>query len=200
MKYKAKSLLVGLILVSLLSYSQEKKNFNLKQIDSMVNSLSGTVYAKSFESKLIDGRKADSSTLHGKVTLLSFWSIGCVPCRKEIPILNKIYEDQKADTGFQLLTFTYDQRDALLDFMAQNNIRYPVGMVEETKIYEMNSHTGFPCNILIDKNGVIKFVHLGLIDYDSTKVEDFAPNIPNLGKSFTIRNIYNDIISLIKKQ
>lgn len=50
----------------------------------------------------LDGKKIDSAYFHGQLTLISFFYIGCPPCMKEIPVLNKL-KDHFKDSRFQIL-------------------------------------------------------------------------------------------------
>ena len=43
----------------------------------------------------LDGKKIDSAYFHGHLTLISFFYIGCPPCMKEIPVLNKLKDHFK---------------------------------------------------------------------------------------------------------
>jgi peroxiredoxin len=50
----------------------------------------------------LNGTGIDSSWFKGKVTLISFFYIGCAPCMKEIPVLNRLQE-RLSGRGFQIL-------------------------------------------------------------------------------------------------
>jgi hypothetical protein len=46
--------------------------------------------APKFELTTIDGKTFNTDSLRGKVVVLNFWFIGCGPCRRELPELNRI--------------------------------------------------------------------------------------------------------------
>ena len=48
--------------------------------------------APAFELTLVDGGKISLADLKGQVVLLNFWATWCVPCRKEMPALDKLQE------------------------------------------------------------------------------------------------------------
>src|SRR5688572_29206532 len=57
-----------------------------------------------FDLKSHSGKRWTNSELKGKVTLVSFWFIGCKSCMQEIPCLNML-KDSITDPRFQLISF-----------------------------------------------------------------------------------------------
>ena len=53
----------------------------------------------SFLTKDLNGKTIDLKNLAGKILVLNYWFIGCLPCRKEIPKLNKIVDEYRSDSG-----------------------------------------------------------------------------------------------------
>ena len=58
--------------------------------------------APSLQGTTLSGVPADSAFTRGKVTFLSFFYIGCMPCMKEIPVLNRL-KDHFADRPVQFV-------------------------------------------------------------------------------------------------
>src|SRR6059058_744083 len=48
-----------------------------------------------FAIRLVDGRTISSQQLRGRVVVLDFWATWCVPCRQELPILQRVYDKTK---------------------------------------------------------------------------------------------------------
>ncbi len=68
---------------------------------------SPSLCAQSFKAPVITGttltgKKVDSLYFKNKLTLVSFFYIGCAPCMKEIPVLNKLQQHFR-DSAFQIL-------------------------------------------------------------------------------------------------
>lgn len=107
--------------------------------------------APDFEVTSIDGKHYKLSKLKGKVVVLNFWSIGCVPCRVEIPSLNRLTEEFKGkDVVF--LGLAMDGEERLEKFLKKKPFNYKIipDAGEVAKLYEVG---GFPTHIIIDKEG-----------------------------------------------
>jgi cytochrome c biogenesis protein CcmG, thiol:disulfide interchange protein DsbE len=46
-----------------------------------------------FSLTALDGKTYALSDLRGKVLLLNFWGISCVPCRQEMPEMEKLHRE-----------------------------------------------------------------------------------------------------------
>ncbi len=68
-----------------------------------------------FEGVTIDNEKVDSAFFKNRITFISFFYIGCAPCMKEIPVLNKLKEHFK-NTRFQLLAIAPHSPSQLIAF------------------------------------------------------------------------------------
>ena len=60
---------------------------------------------------LIDGTKRTISNYRGKYILLDFWASWCAPCIKEIPHLQELYEETKAQSDkFVIISYSLDNK------------------------------------------------------------------------------------------
>ena len=58
--------------------------------------------APDLKAKSVHGDDVDLAALHGKVVLLDFWTTWCVPCKRELPVLEKLhteFHDSGLDVG-----------------------------------------------------------------------------------------------------
>lgn len=50
-----------------------------------------------FRFTLADGTNLTTANLRGRVVMVNFWATWCVPCRKELPLLNRYYAAHRAE-------------------------------------------------------------------------------------------------------
>jgi len=118
-----------------------------------------------FESKLLDDQNIRLSAHKGKVILLNFWFIGCVPCMGEIPDINKIYKNFQ-DSNVIILSLAKNSVSQVNKFN-EGKFSHPVEKIEYPvipdceKIAELYGVSGYPTNVLIDKKGIIRLVNSG---------------------------------------
>ena len=58
----------------------------------------------------LKGRTWTSASLRGKIVVLDFWATWCSPCRREMPILNKL-QHEYASRGVQVIGLSVDPID-----------------------------------------------------------------------------------------
>ncbi len=123
-------------------------------------SLTGQL-APNFTLKTLNGRRVSLKDFRGKVVLINFWATWCPPCREELPLFEKIYEKYK-DKGFVILAVNTDPEN-LKDFLKSFGVKFtfPI-LLGNDKVLDLYPIRGLPTSFLIDKNGKIVKVRLGI--------------------------------------
>ncbi len=122
--------------------------------------------ALNFNVKL-DGA-TDLASMRGKVVLLDFWATWCGPCRESMPELERIYRAYRP-LGFEIVAISNEDANKVKQFLKTVNTSYPVLIDREGKINMMYGISGYPNEILIDKNGRIAFQSTG---FDEKGLQD----------------------------
>jgi len=114
------------------------------------------------------------ANLRGKVVLLDMWTFDCINCQHVLPALEGWYS-QYADKGLVIIgnhypEFSYEANlDNLKDAVAKNGIRFPVAQDNDGATWNAYKNQYWPTMYLIDKNGHIRYVHIGEGGYDETE-------------------------------
>ena len=104
----------------------------------------------------ISGYKIKQKELKGKIVVLNFWFIGCPPCRKEIPELNKIAVEYANDPDIVFIAVALDQKYDIQDFIKANPFGYHI--IDDGQMYaNYYSINLYPTNVVVDKDGKVRF-------------------------------------------
>lgn len=104
----------------------------------------------------------------GKVTLLNIWATYCVPCRAEMPSMQKAYAKLK-DDGFAIAAVSIDETgpEDVIAFARQFGLTFDILHDRSGRISALYQTTGVPESFLLDKNGVIIKRIIGAHDWSS---------------------------------
>ena len=107
-----------------------------------------------------EGTVTDSTYL-GRVTYVDFWASWCGPCRLSLPALNRLSKEfDTADFGVVAISVDYVDEDAL-DFLKRYPVDYPVAIDKTGNSGRDFAVAGMPSGYLIDRDGLIRKVHVG---------------------------------------
>ncbi|KGE16489.1 TlpA family protein disulfide reductase [Paenibacillus wynnii] len=123
------------------------------------------------------GQLAPESTLQGdggktytiggpkeKAVLLNFWASWCEPCKMEAPELNALAEKYKDSLDIYGINVTsHDYKPNAERFIKKYSLTFPVMFDLKGDVFAQYHGIAFPTNVLIDKNGVISEIVLGLL-------------------------------------
>jgi peroxiredoxin len=118
--------------------------------------------AADFEAPLLAGDRSVSLSDHrGKVVYLDFWASWCDPCTKAIPALEKLRSEFSKD-DFQILAVNVDKSSKKATrFLKKNPIGYPSVSDPKGKLPRKFGLETMPTSYLIDRDGVIRYIHRG---------------------------------------
>jgi thiol-disulfide isomerase/thioredoxin/outer membrane lipoprotein-sorting protein len=109
--------------------------------------------APAFEVKSLGGETFSLAALKGKTVLLDFWATWCGPCRKSMPVLEKISSEFKNSDLVILGVNTGEDREVVEEFLKKTPLQYPAVLSGESGILESYGVTAYPTFILIGRDG-----------------------------------------------
>jgi len=126
--------------------------------------------APEFELKDVNGHAVRLADFRGKVVLLDFWATWCGPCKIEIPWF-KEFERQNKDRGFAVIGVAMDEEgwDVVKPYSQQIGINYRLVIGNDEIAQQYGGVDALPTTFLIDREGKIASVHVGLtskIDFE----------------------------------
>ncbi|MBW6472039.1 MAG: TlpA family protein disulfide reductase [Anaerolineaceae bacterium] len=111
----------------------------------------------------LQGENIHLSDYQGKYVLLNAWATWCPPCRAEMPDLNKFYQAHQ-NKGFEILAINAGEtRDIAAQFADTLGLGFKVVLDSDGTVLNGLGITGFPTSILIDPEGKVAMIHIGMI-------------------------------------
>lgn len=111
----------------------------------------------------LDGEMIHLSDYQGKYVLLNAWATWCPPCQAEMPDLNEFHQTHQ-NKGFEILAINAGEtRDTAAQFANTIELGFKVILDSDGKVVNGLGITGFPTSILIDPEGKVAMIHVGMI-------------------------------------
>lgn len=113
----------------------------------------------------------------GKVLYVDFWASWCPPCRKSFPFLNELHH-KFGDQGLQIIGVNLDENlsDAQ-KFLAKIPAHFNIMIDPDQQCAQSFDVQAMPSSYLIDRNGVIRHIHLGFRSGDTEEIRAWVQKI-----------------------
>jgi thiol-disulfide isomerase/thioredoxin len=121
-----------------------------------------------------DGADASLGSIPGKAILENFWATWCVPCRAEMPALDRLAGDLAANADFSLVAINVDVRNpdrakAFLDEIGVSRLAFysdpTLGVFNSLK--RRGLAFGLPTTLVVDGDGCRLGIMEGPAEWDS---------------------------------
>lgn len=135
---------------------------------------------------MLDGSQKKLSEFRGKVVLLNFFATWCGPCNNELPHLQELWTNLKANDGFTMLVVSRDEtQDIVTKFISEHHFTFPVAIDPNAAGFKKFAKESIPRTYLLSRDGKILFQTLGYGDLDVYKGE-FADLRRTIDNEFTV--------------
>jgi len=110
------------------------------------------------------------SDYQGKVVLLNFWATWCMPCRQEMPSMEKLWQKYR-EQGLVIVAVSTDEGgpSRVKSFVKRFKLSFPVVLDPESTVSDRYQVSGLPVSFLIGQEGRIAGKITGSEDWMSEK-------------------------------
>jgi peroxiredoxin len=128
--------------------------------------------APTFTLKDSNGTSVKLSDYLGKVVLLNFWATWCGPCKVEIPWFIE-FEQKHKDSGFAVVGISMDEDgwDTVKPYIEARRVNYRILLGDDATAQNFGGVESLPTTFLIDRQGRVASVHVGLVSKSSYQNE-----------------------------
>ena len=116
-----------------------------------------------FELQDRDGKLRKLAEWTGRPLVVNFWATWCPPCRREIPLLNKLRVDRK-NQNLEIVGIAVDFREDVLAYAKKEHISYPLLIGEEdgsAAVDAVGMTPAFPFTLFADSQQRIVTLKVG---------------------------------------
>jgi cytochrome c biogenesis protein CcmG/thiol:disulfide interchange protein DsbE len=130
------------------------------------------VGARAPDFRAVDLATGDSVSLRehyrGAVTLVNVWATWCVPCRVEMPAMEKLYQSL-APRGFRIAAVSIDEGspEDVQAFGRELGLSFDILQDRSTKVQQIYQTTGVHESFRLNRQGVIVKRVIGAQDWNS---------------------------------
>ena len=115
---------------------------------------------------LLSGDSLSLASVRGDVVVLNVWATWCVPCRREMPLLDSLSREYAA-RGVRVIGVSIDgegTESAIREFVKDYTIGFPIVHDKQGKIQQVFKMRGVPETFLVDRQGLLRRHWVGGID------------------------------------
>jgi thiol-disulfide isomerase/thioredoxin len=119
----------------------------------------------------LQGKEHKLADFLGKVVVLNFWATWCVPCREEMPSMQRL-QDKLAGKPFAILAVDYGEgAPRINDFLKEVPVRFTVLLDRDTSTATAWKVKVLPTTLVLDAQQRIHYSVVGDLEWDSPAVE-----------------------------
>ena len=132
----------------------------------LVQSFPDPVPAPAVTLRDLEGQPFSLQDLRGKVVFLNFWATWCVPCRQEMPAMERLYQAYR-DRGFVVVAVNFRQSAGQVRaFMQEVHLSFPAVLDSDGAVSSSFKVQGLPVTFLLDREGRILWKAIGSREWD----------------------------------
>lgn len=128
--------------------------------------------AKDFTLTDVNGKRHRLSDYRGKIVLVNFWATWCPPCRREIPSMQRLWQQLKGDDFVMLAVDVAEDDDTVFgfSFAMGTEITFPVLLDRDASVSESWPVIGLPTSFVVDRDGRLVYRAVGGREWDDPKL------------------------------
>ncbi len=114
----------------------------------------------------LEGKGRSLTAYRGQVVVLNFWATWCAPCRKEMPLLEKLHREYQ-DRGVVVIAVSVDAKATearIAPFVQEHGLTFPVWKgARLSQVEEFSGEQALPATVLLDRQGRIRERWVGVV-------------------------------------
>jgi peroxiredoxin len=118
----------------------------------------------------LEGKQHRLADYRGKAVLVNFWATWCVPCRDEMPSIERLRVSLEGRPFAVLAVNLAEPQSRIRGFLEKVPVRFTVLLDPDTKTAKAWQAKLLPATYIIGPDGAIRYRHLGELDWSKPEV------------------------------
>ncbi len=130
--------------------------------------VTGTPAAPDFELPDTDGKLRRLSQSRGKVVMVNFWATWCPPCRREMPSMQRAWDNLKGDDFTMYAVDVGEDEDTVFAFTLATGVelKFPILLDKSGAAVKQWPVRGLPTTFILDREGRVVYRAIGGREWD----------------------------------
>src|SRR5687768_9279585 len=129
--------------------------------------------APDFTLPTVDGQQVSLEAYRGKVVFLNFWATWCIPCREEMPALERLHQTYHQSQDFAVISIDYkESAEQVKAFFQKHALSFPALLDESGSVSRDYLVSGMPTTYLIGRDGMLLARGVGGRDWTRAEALD----------------------------
>jgi cytochrome c biogenesis protein CcmG, thiol:disulfide interchange protein DsbE len=107
----------------------------------------------------------------GKVVIVDFWATWCQPCKQSFPSYQKLVQQMNGELVVVAISQDDDAK-GIAAFVSETGATFPVVWDDGKAVAKSYDPPTMPTAFVVDKSGIIRFVHVGYRAGDEVTLEE----------------------------
>ncbi|MEO9485388.1 MAG: TlpA disulfide reductase family protein [Ekhidna sp.] len=113
----------------------------------------------------LKGNRIEFTEFSNEVVFMNFWATWCPPCVAEMPDIYDLYQKQKDQVSFVMISLDQDEAKARR-FIDRKGFEFPVYFLRSSLPTTYDTHS-IPTTYVLSKGGTIKVENHGMAKYNT---------------------------------
>lgn len=119
-----------------------------------------------FELQDLSGKWHTISQYEGKAIIITFWATWCIPCRVEMPSMQRAWEQFEKGKVIMLGINVGEEADAISDFLDEVPVEFPILLDKDSSTMRQWYVIGLPTTYVVNPAGKIVYKAIGGREWD----------------------------------
>ena len=111
--------------------------------------------APNFTLPTADGQQVSLQQYRGKVVFLNFWATWCIPCREEMPALERLHQTYQSQDLAIVSIDLKESADQVKAFFQKHSLSFPALLDQDGTVFRDYLVAGMPTTYLIGRDGTL---------------------------------------------